>query len=103
MAESSQSFADVMARLRVGEEGAAWEVFQRYAGRLIARARLEFSARLQHRVDPEDVIQSVYKSFFQRYAGGQFQLEGWESLWSLLVVITLRKCANVRKHHGREC
>jgi RNA polymerase sigma-70 factor (ECF subfamily) len=92
-----------MARLRAGDERAAWEVFQRYAGRLLARAHVQLDARLRHKVDPEDVVQSVYKSFFQRYAEGRFQLESWNSLWSLLVVITLRKCANQAQHHQRDC
>lgn len=103
MSDPTSSFADVMARLRVGDEQAAWEVFQRYARALIARARAQFDERLRHKVDPEDVVQSAYKSFFHRYADGQFQLENWGSLWSLLVVITLRKCANQVKHHQREC
>ena len=29
-----------------------------------------------------------------RHAGGEYDITGWESLWSLLVVITLRKCGH---------
>jgi RNA polymerase sigma-70 factor (ECF subfamily) len=43
-------------------------------------------------VDPEDVLQSVFRSFFVRQADGQFELESWDSLWSLLTILTLRKC-----------
>jgi RNA polymerase sigma-70 factor (ECF subfamily) len=100
--ESGKSFADVMDRLRVGEEGAAREVFQRFAGRLIGLARRRLDARLLHKVDPEDVVQSVYKSFFLRHGEGQLDLGDWGGLWGLLVVITLRKCANQVKYHRRE-
>lgn len=103
MDQPSEPFADVMARLQVGDQDAAFAVFQRFAGGLVARARQRLGARLAARVDAEDVVQSAYRSFFQRQAEGQFQLENWESLWSLLVVITLRKCSNQRRHHQREC
>jgi RNA polymerase sigma-70 factor, ECF subfamily len=103
MAEGSSSFAAVMARLRVGEEEAAWTVFQRYARQLIALARRQFPRPLLRRVDPEDVVQSVYRSFFDRYAKGDYELRDWGSLWSLLVVITLRKCANQLQYHRRAC
>src|SRR5262245_47944289 len=103
MAPASDSFSDVMARLRVGDQAAAFAVFQRFAAALVARARQQLGARLAARVDAEDVVQSAYRSFFVRHAEGQFHLESWESLWGLLVVITLRKCANQRQHHGREC
>lgn len=102
MTTPSEPFPDVLARLQVGDEQAAFAVFQRFAGALVARARQRLGARLAARVDAEDVVQSAYKSFFNRYADGQFQLENWESLWSLLVVITLRKCANQRRYHQRE-
>jgi RNA polymerase sigma-70 factor, ECF subfamily len=49
-------------------------------------------------VDAEDVVQSVFKSFFGRLNDGQFELRTWDSLWSLLVVMTLRKCRRQVKY-----
>jgi RNA polymerase sigma-70 factor (ECF subfamily) len=43
-------------------------------------------------VDPEDVVQSVFRTAFSRLAKGQFELANWGSLWGLLTRITLRKC-----------
>jgi RNA polymerase sigma-70 factor (ECF subfamily) len=86
------SFHEVMTRLRAGDPEAAARVFHQFAQRLAALARTRLSARLRQKVDPEDVLQSVYKSFFLRHEQGQFQLEGWDSLWAILTVITLRKC-----------
>jgi RNA polymerase sigma factor (sigma-70 family) len=91
-------FADLMARLRRGDDTAATEVFKRFADRLVALARSQFDTWLRHRAEPEDVVQSVYRSFFTRYREGQFDLTDWDSLWGLLAVITLRKCAN-RAHY----
>jgi RNA polymerase sigma-70 factor (ECF subfamily) len=87
------SFAEHQARLQARDDTAAQELFERFAGRLIALARSRFATALQHKVDPEDVVQSAYKSFFHRYDEGKFKLGGWDSLWGLLTVITLRKCA----------
>jgi RNA polymerase sigma-70 factor (ECF subfamily) len=47
---------------------------------------------LQSKVDPEDVLQSVFRSFFGRQREGRFAIESWDSLWGLLMVMTLRKC-----------
>jgi RNA polymerase sigma-70 factor, ECF subfamily len=85
-------FAALMKRLRQGDGPAAEEVFRRYAGRLIRLARSRLEGRLRRKVDAEDVAQSALKSFFLRHAEGQYDLQDWDSLWSLLTVITLRKC-----------
>ncbi len=91
MSESA-SFDDVVNRLRCGDEDAATEIFGRFSDRLINLARKRLDARMRRKVDPEDVIQSVFRSFFVRQDKGQFELGGWDSLWGLLVCITLRKC-----------
>jgi RNA polymerase sigma-70 factor (ECF subfamily) len=96
---SEESFHDVMARLRTGNDAAAAEVFQRFAHRLIGLARTHLESRLRQKVDPEDVLQLVYKSFFVRFAKGQFAPEDWDSLWSLLTVITVRKCGRERDRY----
>jgi RNA polymerase sigma-70 factor (ECF subfamily) len=88
------SFADVMARLRGGDAAAAEEVFRRYAFRLAAMARGRLGPLIRSKEDPEDVIQSVFKSFFRRHAEGQLAAGSWEDLWGLLVVITLHKCGH---------
>jgi RNA polymerase sigma-70 factor (ECF subfamily) len=89
---AEDSFADVMARLRVGDEEAAAQVFRRFTHRLIALARAHLDGRLRQKVDPEDVLQSAYKSFFLRHADGELALGGWDGLWALLALITARKC-----------
>jgi RNA polymerase sigma-70 factor, ECF subfamily len=86
------SFAAWMCRLRNGDPDAARHVFDRFSQRLIALARTRLNPRLRPKVDPEDVLQSVCNSFFLRYAGGQFELGSWDSLWGLLTLMTVRRC-----------
>jgi RNA polymerase sigma-70 factor, ECF subfamily len=101
MAEN-HSFADVMARLRAGDEEAARAVFQRFVRKLIRLAGKQFDSVLRRKVDPEDVVQSAYKSFFLRYGEGKLDVQDWGSLWGLLTVITLRKCLDRVAYHRAE-
>lgn len=90
----NDSFAVLMVRLRSGEDSAAREVFVRFASRLAGLARRHLDARLAVKVDPEDVVQSAYKSFFLRQREGGLDVGTWDGLWGLLTMITLRKCAD---------
>jgi RNA polymerase sigma-70 factor, ECF subfamily len=97
------SFIHLMDRLRAGDAGAAHEVFQRFVRKLIRLARRQFDAALRRKVDPEDVVQSAYKSFFLRYGAGKLEVHDWDNLWGLLAVITLRKCLDRVEYHRAEC
>jgi RNA polymerase sigma-70 factor (ECF subfamily) len=90
---SDPSFTDLMARLQAGDGEAASNVFHRFAKRLIVLAHQRLDTRLRQKVDPEDVIQSVFRSLFAHQAAGELvDLRSWDNLWSMLVVMTLRKC-----------
>jgi RNA polymerase sigma-70 factor (ECF subfamily) len=90
----AETFARLLARLRSGEDAAAREVFERFACRLVALTRRQFNRLLARKVDPEDVVQSAFKSFFVRQRAGKLDVGGWDGLWNLLTLITLRKCAD---------
>ena len=81
----------LLAQWREGDPQAAGQLFQRYAERLTALARGRLSARMGRRFDPEDVVQSVYCSFFKAASEGRFNLQRGGDLWRLLVAITLNK------------
>lgn len=91
---SEINFDGLMNRLRAGENDAARLVFDRYSRRLIALAQAHFGAMLARKADPEDVVQSAYKSFFIRHRDGGLDVEDWDGLWRMLTVITLRKVAD---------
>lgn len=76
--------------------------FERFSQQLIGLARKHIGARLEHKVDPEDVVQSAYKSLLLRYGEGGPNGEGWQGLWGLLTTITIRKCADRARFHQAE-
>jgi RNA polymerase sigma-70 factor, ECF subfamily len=100
---SNDSFPHFLARLQASDGDAAREVFERFTAQLIALARRRCIPSFRARVDPEDVVQSVYKSFFLRYGTGNLETENWKSLWGLLTLITLRKCSERVAFHRAGC
>lgn len=96
------SFDDLATRLRAGKQDAATEVFERFAHRLIGLARARLDHHVKSKVGPEDVMQSVFRSFFSRQADGRLDLRDWQSLWSLLVLMTMRKCQRKSVHYRRQ-
>jgi RNA polymerase sigma-70 factor (ECF subfamily) len=98
----SDSFAEFLARLHGGDDAAAQELFGRFAHQLIGLALRHIDGGLRHKVDPEDVVQSAFKSFFLRYGEGKLDLVNWNSLWGLLTLITVRKCAERAAYHRAE-
>ena len=100
---SEASFSAMMSKLRAGDEDAASQVFQRYVKRLIALASRQFDAGVRSKEDPEDVVNSVLKSFFVRDDRKPYELANWEGLWALLATITVRKCIARRQFWKAAC
>jgi RNA polymerase sigma-70 factor (ECF subfamily) len=78
------------------------EVLDRFTRGLVVLARRQLDARLRHKIEPEDVVQSAYKSFFLRYGERAKGEQGWQEMWGLLTCITLRKCADRVRYHRAE-
>lgn len=93
---------NLLARWRAGDQRAADELFWRYADRLVALARSRLSLRLAGRVDPEDVVQSVYRSFFTAAREGRYEVQRGGDLWRLLLTMTLRKVQLYGKRNSRQ-
>jgi RNA polymerase sigma-70 factor (ECF subfamily) len=83
--------ADLLGRWRDGDRAAAEELFDRYTDQLLRLARRQLPPALAARVDPEDVIQSVYRSFFADALTDRYVLQRSGDLWRLLTAITLHK------------
>lgn len=96
--DGADRIAGLVKRWREGDPFAV-ELFAGYARRLSRLAEQHLSGRLRVRVDGEDVVQSVFRTFFRRCLAGEFRIDSSEQLWALLVTITLRKTWAKRRQH----
>lgn len=97
MSESDQASIAWIRELVAGEAGIVGEFWQTYGDRLQRLAASRMNPALQRRIGPDDIVQSVCRTFFRRSQDGQFELHGTASLWRLLCAITLAKV----RHHAR--
>ena len=90
---------ELLARWKEGDESAAAKLFDRYVGRLVRLARSRLSERMQRRVEPEDVVQSAYRSFFRKAGEDRYTLEKSGDLWKLMAAITVSKVRGQVEFH----
>lgn len=95
----TDSDRELLQHFLEGQEGAATVLYERYAKRLHAMARVNESAELRQRVDADDIVQSVFRSFFRRASLGCYQIPAGDDLWKLLFVITLQKVRSAGTYH----
>lgn len=84
---------------QTGNPNPADELFARYAHRLTRFAEGQISPILAARLDPEDVVQSVFRTFFRRSDKGEFVIDTSGQIWQLLVTITLMKARAKGRYH----
>jgi RNA polymerase sigma-70 factor (ECF subfamily) len=84
---------------REGSEEAAERLYRRYVHRLAALVRSHCSADLASRVDVEDILQSVFRTFFEGAREGRYEVPDGDDLWKLLLVLTINKMHNLRDFH----
>jgi RNA polymerase sigma-70 factor, ECF subfamily len=89
----------LMRRLKEGSEDAATALYLRYAQRLQQLTDAQVSPGMAVRVDPEGVVQSVFRTFFRRTASGQYEVAEKEDLWKLLLVMALNKIRSAGSFH----
>jgi RNA polymerase sigma-70 factor (ECF subfamily) len=99
MPEETPSDHALLSRFRRGSDDAPTLLYLRYAERLRALAVAQRSPGLAARVDPEDIVQSVFRTFFRRAAEGQYDVPEGEEIWKLLLVIGLHKIRAVGAFH----
>jgi RNA polymerase sigma factor (sigma-70 family) len=97
--DEQDSIAGLVERWRRGDADAAAELFARYSDRLTRVAEDHLSRRVAAREGGDDIVQSVFRTFFRRCAEGQFRIDGANALWRLLVKITLLKARAKQRRH----
>jgi RNA polymerase sigma-70 factor (ECF subfamily) len=89
----------LLRRYREGSEDAATQLYLRYARRLAALARVECGPDLNRRLDVEDIVQSVFGSFFRGVSQGDYDVPAGDELWGLFCVIALNKIRAKGAYH----
>ena len=83
-----------LQRFLAGDESAVETLWQRYREGLLRIARHRLGDHRRRSADEEDVVLSAFKSFCLGAVAGRFpDLEDRQSVWKLLVTITLRKAS----------
>jgi RNA polymerase sigma-70 factor (ECF subfamily) len=93
------SLTELVQRYRQGDPDAAGQLFAHYAQRLSRLADQHLSRKLAGRMEGEDVVQSVFRTFFRRTTAGEFQIDSSAQLWQLLAKITVRKARAQGRYH----
>jgi DNA-directed RNA polymerase specialized sigma24 family protein len=91
-----------LRHLEQGHDLAAQKLWNVFFERLVRLARLRMPASAHHGTDAEDVALSAFASFFRGMENQRFSnLGDRQSLWRLLVCITIRKVLHVQRDQGR--
>ena len=88
---SGPSDTVLLKRFQNRDFDAATQLYVRYAQRIRDLARAQCSTALSQRIEPDDIVQSVFGSFFRRAAQGEYQVPDGNELWRLLLSIALNK------------
>lgn len=89
---SDDPFADLVRRVRAGDEDAAAQLVREYEPHIRRAVRVRMTdPSLRRIVDSMDVCQSVLANFFVRTAAGQFDLDTPQELVSLLVTMATNR------------
>jgi DNA-directed RNA polymerase specialized sigma24 family protein len=85
--------------LKQGNQSAAQGLWEAYFRRLVGLARARLRDAPRRMADEEDVALSAFDSFCRGAREGRFpRLDDRNDLWQVLVLITVRKAIDLRRH-----
>ena len=92
-----------LRKLQAGNHRGAEKLWQDYFHRLVSLARSKLKNQPRRVADEEDVALSAFDSFCRAAEQGRFpQLSDRNDLWTVLVLITARKAADLVQHECRQ-
>ncbi|HEV3202845.1 MAG TPA: RNA polymerase sigma factor [Gemmataceae bacterium] len=89
----------LLGRIKAGDQDAATQLYTRYVTRLRALAKAKCSTALSRRLDADDIVQSVFRMFFQGVRQGFYDVPAGDDLWKLLLVMSLNKIRTKGAYH----
>lgn len=93
------SDGSLLRQLKNGSDQAAAELYLKYSRRIYRLAEEKCRGDLSRRLDAEDIVQSVFSSFFRRARAGQYEVPDGSELWGLLLVMSLNKIRSRAAFH----
>lgn len=103
MESSAHEFAELLERVRDGDERATATLWERYYRQLVRIAAKRLPANLRRTGDEEDIALSAFHSFIAGIRLDRFpDLGGPDNLWGLLITLTSRKVHAHLRHQTRQ-
>lgn len=89
--------------VRYGDSAAATRIWQHYFDRLVRAVRHRLKGQNRAVSDEEDIVLSVFDSFYTAAGQGRFpDLSDRDDLWRLLLRMSARKVIDKRRHDRRQ-
>ena len=106
MADNEKSIGDITLMFLLNDHGnrdvsedAAAQFYARYMEKLMSLVERNLASRFSPRVDPEDLVQSIFRSWFSGAKEGRINPSSRDDVWTLLSVVALNKVRNKVKFH----
>ena len=99
----SDNVSHWIEQAKVGDSAAAHQLWHHYFDRLVRSVRHHLRGQNRGPADEEDIVVSVFESFYRAAEGGRFpDLSGRDDLWRLLLRMSARKVIDKRRHDQRQ-
>ena len=102
MSEDSSDSVLWLRALVSGDEAVVNEFWREYAAPIQRLAEHRMSQALKRRLGPDDILQSVGRTFFRRLGKGEYHFDKSDDVWRLLCAITLTKVRQHTRFHLRK-
>ncbi|MFK7766893.1 MAG: ECF-type sigma factor [Mariniblastus sp.] len=99
----SQNVSHWIHLVKDGDSAAANRIWQHYFDRLVRSVRQRLYGQNRAVSDEEDIVLSVFDSFYAAAEKGRFpDLADRDDLWRLLITMSARKVIDKRRHDQRQ-
>ncbi len=99
----SENVSHWIDQAKEGDSVAAHQLWHHYFDRLVRSVRQNLRGQNRGMSDEEDIVVSVFESFYRAAENGRFpELSGRDDLWRLLLKMSARKIVDKRRHDQRQ-